>query len=248
MSKKIINLKSDEVPKRKLRIIVLSILILVGLSYGNSKIVEGYQESKERPEVIEERVTSDRCLQEEGIRLEDSEGSLEVQSTELREVIQSGNTEDIQEKEKVEGVVKGEGDIKIDTSINKQGNTNNIPEEVKEFVEWYPGSRIDSEYLALLNEECNDDNLLKEVVAISVAEGAMGRDLPHRQSNFWGWFKGGDRNYDPSREEMAEVICTGIGDNYRGIGNSPVMIARYTGNDRASNWKNIFSWSMSQMN
>lgn len=116
---------------------------------------------------------------------------------------------------------------------------------VDAFVKSYRGSRIDDSYLKILRGACKDEELLKRVVAMSVSESGMGRDLPHRQSNFWGWFKSGDRNYDPSREQMAQDICNGVRKYYYDM--TPERVARYTGGDRSSNWANIYNWAMAQM-
>jgi len=114
------------------------------------------------------------------------------------------------------------------------------------FTDTYRGSRIDNDYYRLLKENCETEEVLELVIAISVAESGMGRDLPHRHSNFWGWFKGGDRNYDPSREEMAEVICKGIGNYYKGVNTNYDMASRYVGYD-PSDWLNRVNWALGQM-
>jgi len=119
-------------------------------------------------------------------------------------------------------------------------------EAIEGFVGSYRGSRIDGAYLDLLANECSDE-ALRIVVAISVSESGMGRDLPNRQSNFWGWFKGNKRNYDPSREQMAKDICKGVEDHYMDLGTNMKSVARYTGNDRPTSWYNNFMWAMSQM-
>lgn len=116
---------------------------------------------------------------------------------------------------------------------------------VDAFVKSYPGSRIDDNYLNVLRGTCKDEELLKRVIAMSVSESAMGRDLPHRNSNYWGWFKLGDRNYDPSREQMAQDICNGVRKYYYNM--TPERISKYTGGDRSSNWGRIYNWSMAQM-
>jgi hypothetical protein len=116
---------------------------------------------------------------------------------------------------------------------------------IDDFVKGYRGSRIDDNYLGILRESCGSEELLKRVIAMSVSESGMGRDLPHRKSNFWGWFKGGNRNYDPSREQMAKDICTGVKNYYYDM--TPEKIARYTGGDRSSNWNSIYSWAMARM-
>lgn len=117
---------------------------------------------------------------------------------------------------------------------------------VESFTESYRGSRIDGVYLDLLASECSDE-ALRIVVAISVSESGMGRDLPNRQSNFWGFFKNNNRNYDPSREQMAKDICNGVEDHYMDLDTNMEAVIRYTGNDRPTTWYNNFMWAMNQM-
>lgn len=115
---------------------------------------------------------------------------------------------------------------------------------VKGFTQSYRGSRIDDKYFALLDKYCSDEGL-RTVVAISVAETGMGRDVK-RQSNFFGWFAGGNRQYDPSQEVMAEVICKGIEESYMGIGKDSVKAKRYVGGNPSS-WMKNFNWAYAQM-
>jgi len=116
---------------------------------------------------------------------------------------------------------------------------------IESFTQSYRGSRIDAGYLALLKENCSEETL-RVVVAMSVSETGMGRDVK-RQSNFWGWFAGGNRNYDPSREVMAKVICNGIEKSYKGIGTNDALIKKYTGNSSPKTWKANFTWAYNQM-
>jgi hypothetical protein len=119
-------------------------------------------------------------------------------------------------------------------------------DHVERFLRSY-GSRIDSEYLELLAVECKDVFTLETVVAISIAESGAGKALPNRESNFWGWFKGGDRNYDPSREVMAKEICKGISTWYPEIRNG-VGVDVYTGGDRSGAWYGNVQWALNEMN
>jgi hypothetical protein len=119
-------------------------------------------------------------------------------------------------------------------------------EAIRKFTQVYGGSRIDAEYFVLLENACETTEGLRTVVAISVAESGMGRDLPSRVSNFWGWFKGGDKNYDPSREVMASDICTGIETHYMGIGTDIAKATRYVGYYSAD-WIYNFTWAYAQM-
>lgn len=115
---------------------------------------------------------------------------------------------------------------------------------VQAFTKSYRGSRIDDTYFDALRKNC-DDETLRTVVAISVAETGMGRDVKNK-SNFYGWFKGGNRNYDPSVEEMTKEICNGIKSNYIGIGKNDSMIKKYVGYASTA-WKNNYNWAYNQM-
>jgi len=115
---------------------------------------------------------------------------------------------------------------------------------VKRFTQSYKGSRIDDKYFALLDKYCSDE-ALRVVVAISVAETGMGRDVK-RQSNFYGWFKGGNRNYDPSQEVMAKEICRGVQKSYIGIGSNNAKAKKYVGYV-SNDWLYNYRWAYAQM-
>jgi hypothetical protein len=132
----------------------------------------------------------------------------------------------------------------IEIEAIQERSVSSVYASAKSFTESYPDSRIDSEYFDLLYASCGDE-YIKTVVAMSVSECGMGRDCK-TNSNFWGWFKGGNRSYDPSREEMAVTICEGVRNQYPRI-HEGIGIARYTGNDRVGNWSRIFNWAYSQM-
>ena len=149
--------------------------------------------------------------------------------------------------EKIEDLNKEDRTLKVGkaTPVIDKG-VNYDYSKAKSFIASYNGSRIDDNYLDLLASNCKDYKTLRTVVAISVSESGMGRDLPHRESNFWGWFKGGDRNYDPSREVMAKDICNGIASYYPNIADG-VGVDIYTGGDRSSTWFQNFTWAYGQM-
>lgn len=116
---------------------------------------------------------------------------------------------------------------------------------MKRFTQSYTGSRIDDAYFSLLDKNCSD-RALRTVIAISVAESGMGKGV-NKQSNFWGWFKGGNRSYDPSKEVMAKEICNGVEKYYLGIESNDRLVKKYTGNDRPTTWKKNFMWAWNQM-
>lgn len=117
-------------------------------------------------------------------------------------------------------------------------------DSVKEYIKSY-GGKIDDDYLALLRKYC-DEETLKVVVAISVAESSMGKNT-NKQSNYFGWFKENNRSYDPIREEMAQEICRGIGTYYRNIGFDRNLTMRYTGGDRVETWTGNFMSAIESM-
>jgi len=117
-------------------------------------------------------------------------------------------------------------------------------DSVREYIKSY-GGKIDDDYLALLRKYC-DEETLKVVVAISVAESSMGKNT-NKQSNYFGWFKENNRSYDPIREEMAQEICRGIGTYYRNIGFDRNLTMRYTGGDRVETWTGNFMSAIESM-
>jgi len=119
-------------------------------------------------------------------------------------------------------------------------------ERIYAFARSYRGSRIDAKYFGYLKTECKTPEVLRTVIAISVAETGMGRDVK-RQSNFYGWFAGGNRNYDPSQKEMAKVICNGVSKNYMGVQSNKAKAVRYVGTSNVSGWMRNVNWAYNQM-
>lgn len=117
-------------------------------------------------------------------------------------------------------------------------------EIIESFVfDVYKG-KYTQEYFDLLVDNCSEE-ALRTVIAISVAETSMGKNT-NRQSNFYGWFAGGNRQYDPDIETMSEVICKGIEDNYLGIGTSRSKVVRYVGSYSTA-WLNNYNWAYKKM-
>ena len=119
-----------------------------------------------------------------------------------------------------------------------------VDDSIRQYIKSY-GGKIDDDYLSLLREHCDEDTL-RVVIAISVAESSMGKNTD-KQSNYWGWFAKGNRNYDPSREEMAQVICTGIAKSYMNIGYNRQVTEIYTGGDRVETWTRNFKSAFESM-
>lgn len=110
-------------------------------------------------------------------------------------------------------------------------------DKIKEYIVSY-GGRINDEYLASLRKYCDEDTL-KLVVAISVAETGMGKATDN-YSNFYGYFYNGNRNYDPDYEEMSKVICNGISKYYSDVAMNRGKAVKYTGGDNVDMWiKNV---------
>lgn len=154
---------------------------------------------------------------------------------------------EVEVEEKVEWVAGDRVTTKADGSVEVVPAENFMDspvQAIKKFTETYSGSRIDKEYFALLDEHCSDE-ALRTVVAISVAESSMGRNTS-RKSNFFGWFKGGNRNYDPDQETMAKEICNGVEKNYLNIGNDSAKQKRYVGYV-GNDWLRNYRWAYAQM-
>lgn len=117
-------------------------------------------------------------------------------------------------------------------------------DKVKEYIDSY-GGRINDEYLATLRNYC-DEETLKLVIAISVAETNMGKSTI-RHSNFYGYFYGGNRNYDPNYAEMSEVICRGISKYYFDVASNRAKAVRYTGGDNTKTWMGNVNEALSEM-
>ena len=97
------------------------------------------------------------------------------------------------------------------------------------------GGRYDSEYLASLRKYCSEDTL-KLVIAISVAEAGMGKARMDRNTNWYGYFYKGDRQYDPDVDTMSRVICNGIGKYYSDVNVNVDKANTYTGGDHTATW------------
>lgn len=117
-------------------------------------------------------------------------------------------------------------------------------DKVKEYIVSY-GGRINDEYLNTLRKYCDEDTL-KLVVAISVAETNMGKATDNH-SNFYGYFYKGNRSYDPSYEEMSRVICNGVSKYYPDVATNRSKAVKYTGNDNVDRWIKVVNGALSKM-
>lgn len=119
-----------------------------------------------------------------------------------------------------------------------------VDDSVRQFIKSY-GGKIDDDYLSHLRKYCSEE-ALKVVVAISVAETSMGKNT-NKQSNYFGWHKGGDINYDPEVPEMAQEICRGVQKSYMNIGRNHAVTRAYTGGDRVDVWTKNFLFALERM-
>ncbi|HCC68114.1 TPA: hypothetical protein DEP90_02835, partial [Patescibacteria group bacterium] len=168
---------------------------------------------------------------------EQAQIEIKPEKVEAKEVIED-------KEEWVDGdrvTTKADGSVEV---VPAENFMDSQVQTIRKFTQAYPGSRIDNEYFAYLDKYCSDETL-RTVIAISVAESSMGKNSK-RNSNWYGWFKGGNRNYDPSQEEMAKVICTGVEKYYLGIGSDNNKVKRYVGGD-PTNWMKNFNWAYNQM-
>lgn len=108
------------------------------------------------------------------------------------------------------------------------------------------GGRYDSEYLASLRNYCDEDTL-KLVIAISVAETGMGKARMDRNTNWYGYFYNGDRQYDPDVDTMSRVICNGIGKYYSDVATNYDRAYAYTGGDNTKTWMGNVNEALSEM-
>jgi len=116
--------------------------------------------------------------------------------------------------------------------------------DVEKYVASY-GGRYDAGYLASLRQYCDEDTL-KLVVAISVAETNMGKATDNH-SNFYGYFYKGNRSYDPSYEEMSRVICNGVSKYYPDVATNRSRAIKYTNNDNVDRWIKVVNGALSKM-
>jgi len=208
------------------------ILLLAGKAYGNS--IKSGEVSIWGKETQTEVSIPEEISGESGM--------------EVKEVVQTGEGdstnstgEAVHEDSKEESKGSEQGIIYDRTDFEKV-------EKVYQFTQTYGGSRIGNEFFNELKRQCESDpELLRTVVAISVSESGMGKALPNRQSNFWGWFKGGSKNYDPTKSEMAYEICNGVRKYYMGIGNDMSKVIKYTGNSKPTSWLSNYRWAYNQM-
>lgn len=129
-------------------------------------------------------------------------------------------------------------DTKVDNQttedIQKVKTTLQPLGKIEEYIIAY-GGRYDSEYLASLRKYCSEDTL-KLVIAISVAETGMGKARMDRNTNWYGYFYKGDRQYDPDVDTMSRVICNGIGKYYSDVNVNVAKANTYTGGDHTATW------------
>lgn len=154
-------------------------------------------------------------------------------------------------------------------------NSLSIPQSIMDYATRYrysPGgefgqSRLNEQTLPILWDSIGQaypdidpeirEALLASLVAVAQAESGMGgaygnpNASNYRKTNYWNWFKDGDRGFDPDTlEEMAGIISKGIG-GYT-LGNQGKFTRegakKYTGNDNLEFWyDDIYSPAMRVM-
>jgi len=166
-------------------------------------------------------------------------------------LLKSKNVKNICENEKVEEVVEtenietGKKEVTVAVADIEEIVVQEVKRDrVKEYIVSY-GGRINDEYLNTLRKYCDEDTL-KLVVAISVAETNMGKATDNH-SNFYGYFYKGNRNYDPSYEEMSKVICRGISKYYSDVATNRSRAIKYTNNDNVDRWIKVVNGALSKM-
>jgi len=166
-------------------------------------------------------------------------------------LLKSKNVKNICENEKVEEVVEtenietGKKEVTVAVADIEEIVVQEVKRDrVKEYIVSY-GGRINDEYLNTLRKYCDEDTL-KLVVAISVAETNMGKATDNH-SNFYGYFYPGNRGYDPSYEEMSKVICNGISKYYSDVATNRSRAVKYTNNDNVDRWIKTVNGALSKM-
>lgn len=166
-------------------------------------------------------------------------------------LLKSKNVKNTCENEKVEEVVEtenietGKKEVTVAVADIEEIVVQEVKRDrVKEYIVSY-GGRINDEYLNTLRKYCDEDTL-KLVVAISVAETNMGKATDNH-SNFYGYFYKGNRGYDPSYEEMSKVICRGISKYYSDVATNRSRAVKYTNNDNVDRWIKTVNGALSKM-
>ena len=167
----------------------------------------------------------------------------EVQEVDAREEGVDGVGNVVKEGDIVNGQEVVVEDGKAAYIVDYQPKSDQV-KQIESFVfDTYKGAYT-REYFDLLVSNCSDEGL-RTVIALSVAESSMGKNT-NKNSNWYGWFKGGNRNYDPSIEEMAKEICTGVEKSYIGITTDMNKARTYVGYVSDS-WLNNIKWAYGQM-
>jgi len=111
-------------------------------------------------------------------------------------------------------------------------------------------NKIDTHYIQTFFDYCQDWEVVTEILAISGHETAFGATAPsYMQYNFFGFFLGGNKRYDPSLEELAKQMCKRFTSNnhYHGKiiteGKVDLRLAKiWSGNDRSQSWARAVEW------
>jgi len=91
-----------------------------------------------------------------------------------------------------------------------------IDGRIDDFVRSYEGNKYTGNYLNALRVACETEEDVKKVLSIGLAETGMGRDVD-MNSNFYGWYPNMNRDFDPSYEEMATIMCNAVEGPYKNL-------------------------------
>jgi len=109
------------------------------------------------------------------------------------------------------------------------------------------GNKIDELYIQTFYNHCKNWHSVISILAISGHETQFGKTAPNYMDyNFYGFFKNGNKRYNPSLDQLASDLCLRFNSSnfYHSkiINQDGIVNVRYakvwSGNDRATNWSN----------
>lgn len=219
---KIINIKDSELYLKKR---MLNALYILTLAFSFYVPIIQYNQDLYSRSLSPQKAEAVESIGKESTG--SSEGGLQTDKGTKDNVLPAKDKSNTEGKKDVSG--KGEGNNNSDggevlgksvqsRSISSgEGTSVSGKDSTWSFIQSYPGGRINQDYYSLLSQYCGaDSHTLKLVVGMSVSESGMGGKglASTKVSNFWNFFKGGNRAYDPDRRTMAKEICNSIKTNY----------------------------------
>jgi len=132
-----------------------------------------------------------------------------------------------------------------------------IDGRIDDFVRSYEGNKYTGNYLNALRVACETEEDVKKVLSIGLAETGMGKHVD-RETNFYGFFKGGDKSYDPDFKIMAIDMCNAVGNGYAYLPNDNSVAWYIYGKEYSQlseaqlagvkAWQDRFQYAWNQMN